>query len=366
MLREAARHNRHPDRCTYHLNAAPDLALFADSTFSFAYSTLVLQHMEPRYSKRYIREFLRVLAPGGVLVFQLPSHRADREPAPDAVLSPIGGRLPASAFNAHFSSTASSLSLRAGEQVALEVIVENASPHAWASLPDARGRYRINVANRWMFEDGELLQRDDARCPLPHDVEPGGRVHVMLGVSAPSCNGRYALELDLVQENVSWFGQRGSETLRIPCEVSGGLPAAPRPKVQQLAPPPPVQKIAAVPSHAPPFRERHPRTFRVLRATRLRDAYWIWRRALDRLKGRRDRFIIAARKQTFEVVVPPLVNWWRGRPFAPKMEMHCVPRAEVLAILGESGGRPVHVDEELLRDGFQSCRYWVRKEQAGP
>ena len=31
MLSEARRHNGYPDRCTYHLNAAPDLALFGDA-----------------------------------------------------------------------------------------------------------------------------------------------------------------------------------------------------------------------------------------------------------------------------------------------------------------------------------------------
>src|SRR5687767_10465362 len=81
MLAVAARHNRFPDRCVYHLNDAPDLSLFADATFSFIYSTLVLQHMEARYSTGYIRELLRVLVPGGLLVFQLPGHQGAIEPS---------------------------------------------------------------------------------------------------------------------------------------------------------------------------------------------------------------------------------------------------------------------------------------------
>jgi SAM-dependent methyltransferase len=36
-------------------------------------SWITLQHMRPRYARRYISEFLRVLAPGGLLVFQYPS-----------------------------------------------------------------------------------------------------------------------------------------------------------------------------------------------------------------------------------------------------------------------------------------------------
>ena len=73
MIRMAERYNRHAERCQYHLNDRDDLALFADGTFGFVYSNITLQHMEPRFASRYITEFLRVLRPGGILVFQLPT-----------------------------------------------------------------------------------------------------------------------------------------------------------------------------------------------------------------------------------------------------------------------------------------------------
>jgi SAM-dependent methyltransferase len=60
-------------RCEFVLNDRADLSIFPDNTFDFIYSNIVLQHMRPEYSTAYIREFCRVLAPGGVAVFQLPS-----------------------------------------------------------------------------------------------------------------------------------------------------------------------------------------------------------------------------------------------------------------------------------------------------
>ena len=349
MLHAARRHNRHPGRCVYHLNVAPDLALFANATFSFVYSTLVLQHMEPRYSKVYIRELLRVLAPDGLLVFQLPSHRAAHEPSRSAAQTPVSGRLPASAFKARLASERSSLSVRAGEDITLRVTVENRSPRTWPALPDCWGRYQINLANHWLHEDGDVLQRDDARCPLPHDVPPGSRGELMLGVTAPRFDGAYWLELDLVQENVGWFAQRGSEVVRIPCHVTGGLPgpAPGRPRVELAA--------------EPPFRERHPRIFRVLRATGLRDVYWAWRHAVDDVKRCRDRLMTSVGEVVYDPVIPPLINWWRGRPFAPRMEMYCVPRSDVLEIVTAEGGCVVDIEEELVTGGFRSCRYWIRK-----
>ncbi len=73
MIDLACQYNRFGDHCRYVLNETGDLRTFADASFDFIYSNITLQHMPPRYSRGYIVEFLRVLTPGGVLVFQIPS-----------------------------------------------------------------------------------------------------------------------------------------------------------------------------------------------------------------------------------------------------------------------------------------------------
>ena len=72
---ELARDLDPPDRCAFHLNAATDLALFESGAFDLAYSNITLQHMRPRLAEGYLAELVRVLKPGGVLVFQLPSRQ---------------------------------------------------------------------------------------------------------------------------------------------------------------------------------------------------------------------------------------------------------------------------------------------------
>jgi SAM-dependent methyltransferase len=42
---------------------------FPAAAFSFVYSNIVLQHIPRRFAKEYLHEFVRVLAPGGLLVF---------------------------------------------------------------------------------------------------------------------------------------------------------------------------------------------------------------------------------------------------------------------------------------------------------
>ena len=60
-------------RCEFRLNSVPDLASVPDGSVDLVYSCRVLQHMPPELAHGYVREFLRIAAPGGVVVFQLPS-----------------------------------------------------------------------------------------------------------------------------------------------------------------------------------------------------------------------------------------------------------------------------------------------------
>jgi SAM-dependent methyltransferase len=74
MISLAEQFNRQGNKVKYFLNQKNDLILFADNTFDFIYSNIVLQHMEPRYALNYIREFMRIIAPGGLILFHLPSE----------------------------------------------------------------------------------------------------------------------------------------------------------------------------------------------------------------------------------------------------------------------------------------------------
>jgi ubiquinone/menaquinone biosynthesis C-methylase UbiE len=74
MLEQARRLDRSEGRCRFVLNEADNLAFLADDSVDLVYSSLVLQHMPPQLAARYLREFVRVLAPGGVAIFQVASR----------------------------------------------------------------------------------------------------------------------------------------------------------------------------------------------------------------------------------------------------------------------------------------------------
>ena len=74
MIDGARRLDRTDGRCRYVVNSTADLASFEDASFAFILSLIVLQHLDPEYIRGYVREFVRLLAPGGLLVFQLPAE----------------------------------------------------------------------------------------------------------------------------------------------------------------------------------------------------------------------------------------------------------------------------------------------------
>lgn len=77
MIKEAERYKGDTGNVTYVLNQREDLSQFPDASFDFITCSIVLQHMPPRFALGYLREFSRLLTPGGQVVFTLPS-----EPAP--------------------------------------------------------------------------------------------------------------------------------------------------------------------------------------------------------------------------------------------------------------------------------------------
>jgi ubiquinone/menaquinone biosynthesis C-methylase UbiE len=75
MVRGAQELNADVPGATFVVNAAGDLGRFADQSFDLVYSVIVLQHVPDRGAiESYIAEFCRVLRPGGLAIFQLPSH----------------------------------------------------------------------------------------------------------------------------------------------------------------------------------------------------------------------------------------------------------------------------------------------------
>jgi SAM-dependent methyltransferase len=73
MLELAKRLTAPDENCRYILNTTESLP-FAAGSFDLVTSFIVLQHLPKPLMTRYVREFIRVLRPGGVGVFQIPAE----------------------------------------------------------------------------------------------------------------------------------------------------------------------------------------------------------------------------------------------------------------------------------------------------
>ncbi len=205
MIALAHTHNKFGDRCRYDLNDRGDLSLFASDSFDLVYTWAVLQHIHPTYSCEYLKEFVRVLAPGGVLVFQLPIGR---------VLRPLDD----SGYRADLSLVEPPEALDAGAKSSVRVRVKNLGEVPWIASPYPE--FRIRLGNHWLDGEGKGHIWDDGRAALPRDVAPAEEVEIRVDVTAPSRPGRYALEIDLVQEGVCWFQDKGSTSTRATVRVN--------------------------------------------------------------------------------------------------------------------------------------------------
>jgi SAM-dependent methyltransferase len=217
MIALARQHNTYGQKCEYFLNTHNDLHIFPDHSFDFVYSSIVLQHMEPRYSTSYIREFVRVLRPRGLVVFQVPSNPRTVAPAyshPDAP-----GPMPDSGFRARITANQTSIRAIAGTQVSVAVTVQNLGECVWPSMGDREQQYLVQLGNHWLTPEGETVVWDDGRRPLPSDLQPDSEIQMALTVTAPVSPGAYILELDMVQEAVGWFKHKSSIPALIQAEI---------------------------------------------------------------------------------------------------------------------------------------------------
>jgi SAM-dependent methyltransferase len=219
MLELAAQFNADRDNLTFHLNQRPDLSLFESDSFDFIYSRIVLQHMAPEFARSYIAEFLRVLAPGGLLAFQVPAG------PPDTGLSPALEPLvrPSVYFVADLDVVKAPRRFRPAAPHRVCVRVRNASRSQWiADAGDGRGG-GISVGNHWVTVDGCMTQVDDGRTQITESLRPGDATEVDLTVNAPPGPGTHVLEIDLVEEHVAWFADKGSAAVVMPLHVARPL-----------------------------------------------------------------------------------------------------------------------------------------------
>ena len=128
--------------------------------------------------------------------------------------------LPDRAFKADLKLVDPLTTLKPGQKQTIKVKVKNASDALWIVYGTGEGnKYRVAVGDSWLDNKGQLITNMDGRYGLPTNLSPGQEVEVPLLITAPDKPGEYILQLDAVQEGVSWFQQKGSSVLKVNVKV---------------------------------------------------------------------------------------------------------------------------------------------------
>ena len=141
---------------------------------------------------------------------------AENKPAPsNPNLPKRDAPLPDAAYKAELSLVDPLTTMKPGEKRQIKINVKNASPVLWlvyGSQPDIK--YRVAVGNGWLDSNQKLITKMDGRIGLAADLPAGGTVQVQMGITAPAKAGEYYLMLDMVQEQVTWFEEKGSPVFK--------------------------------------------------------------------------------------------------------------------------------------------------------
>ena len=100
-----------------------------------------------------------------------------------------------------------------GELLSFPVRIENTGDTLWLTETVSAGI--VMPAVRVFDHAGDLVTEFHGEPMLPHPIAPGESVKIKIEYRAPQRAGAYKLKLDLVDQQVCWFEERGSQPLVI-------------------------------------------------------------------------------------------------------------------------------------------------------
>jgi len=110
------------------------------------------------------------------------------------------------------------LTLPANATATVPVTITNTSVRTWPM----GGANPVRVSYHWLNADSQdTIIFDGVRTALPYDLAPGEQVVIAASVKAPAQPGEYHLQIDLMQEHVTWFNVRTGQIVAVPVHVTG-------------------------------------------------------------------------------------------------------------------------------------------------
>ncbi|MDB5082742.1 MAG: hypothetical protein JWP00_4666 [Chloroflexi bacterium] len=98
------------------------------------------------------------------------------------------------------------------------VTIQNTSGNIWPGGLTSG----VRLAYHWLDASGKMVTHEGIRSLFNSSIFPGQKQQVRFQLMTPLVPGNYILELDLLNENVAWFGVKGNPTLRKNITITAG------------------------------------------------------------------------------------------------------------------------------------------------
>ncbi|GAC1446193.1 MAG: hypothetical protein NVSMB56_02590 [Pyrinomonadaceae bacterium] len=109
--------------------------------------------------------------------------------------------------------------MRVGTKQDITVKVKNTSSELWRARGQANNKYQVFLGSQWEDADGNVVAAEETRAALPSDIQPNQTVETSGYFVAPPNPGNYTVNVDMLQENVSWFRLKNSTPLKFKVTV---------------------------------------------------------------------------------------------------------------------------------------------------
>ena len=108
--------------------------------------------------------------------------------------------------------------VEAGAKLSVAIKIRNAGDTLWLSGQTLRQGV-VTPGVRVVDEHGEIIAEFHGNPMLPRPVAPGKSISLNIQFTAPTIPGTYTVKIDLVDQHVCWFEERGSPPLGFSFEV---------------------------------------------------------------------------------------------------------------------------------------------------
>jgi len=102
--------------------------------------------------------------------------------------------------------------------VNVRIMIKNAGDTLWLSGQTVRTGV-VMPGVKVLDEDNKIISELHGHPLLPRAVAPGQAIALHLQFAAPARSGNYLVKVDLVDQHICWFEERGSQPLLFPMEV---------------------------------------------------------------------------------------------------------------------------------------------------